>query len=157
LEIGGAIHPQSSAFTATCDVAAIDISFAMSQLGKLYFTYVDADKRDRIAFISCDAHEPPFEEKTFDGIVMFAALHHFSDPKRLLVNLRRVLKPGGFIAVMCEPCVPTPGGVEYLRDLRKGINEQCWTVEEHGEIFLLSGLRLISGQIDDASLKVILS
>ena len=158
LEVGGAIHPQAASLVAHgCDVVAIDISFPMSQLGQLYFDHVETEKKGHIAFLACDAHDPPFPEATFDGVTIFAALHHFADPLRLLANLRRVVKPGGFIAVMCEPCMPDPTAAMYLRDLEKGINEQCWTVEEHGEIFLASGLRPIQAQVDVASLKVILA
>lgn len=158
LEVGGAIHPQAASLVAHgCDVVAIDISFPMSQLGQLYFDHVETEKKGHIAFLACDAHDPPFPEATFDGVAIFAALHHFADPRRLLANLRRVVKPGGFIAVMCEPCVPDPSAEMYLRDLEKGINEQCWTIEEHGEIFLAAGLKPMQAQVDVASLKVILA
>ena len=158
LEVGGAIHPQAASLVAHgCDVVAIDISFPMSQLGQLYFDHVETEKKGHIAFLACDAHDPPFPEAMFDGVTIFAALHHFADPRRLLANLRRVVKPGGFIAVMCEPCVPDPTAEMYLRDLEKGINEQCWTIEEHGEIFLAAGLKPVQAQVDVASLKVILS
>jgi len=157
LEVGGGIHPQSAALMAhDCEVISIDISFAMSQLGQLYFDHVAWDKKRNISFISCDAHAPPFAVATFDGIIIFSALHHFAEPQRLLGNLRRVLKPDGFIAVMCEPCHPDRGDAMYLRDLSKGINEQCWSVEEYAEIFFLAGLKLASGQLDGGSLKVIL-
>jgi ubiquinone/menaquinone biosynthesis C-methylase UbiE len=157
LEVGGGIHPQSAALMAHgSEVISIDISFAMSQLGQLFFDHVAWDKKRNISFIACDAHDPPFAEATFDGIVIFAALHHFAEPQRLLANLRRVLKPDGFIAVMCEPCHPDRHDAIYLRDLSKGINEQCWSVEEYAEIFSLAGLKLASGQLDEGSLKAIL-
>ena len=155
LEVGGGIHPQASALArAGCEVVAIDISSPMCQLGQLYFEHVA--KIDTMAFITCDAHQPPFVPGTFDGVLIFAALHHFSDPVRLLSNLRQVVKDGGFIAVMCEPCSPDRHAKEYLRDLEKGINEQVWTVEEYVEIFRLSGLRVQEGRIDGGSLKAIL-
>lgn len=155
LEVGGGIHPQGNALTVhDCDVVAIDISSPMSQLGQLYFDHVQ--KNDRMAFITCDAHEPPFAGETFDAVLIFSALHHFSDPVRLLANLRRVMKHDGFIAVMCEPCSPTRNDPIYLRDLEKGINEQAWTVEEYVEIFRRAGLQVESGRIDGGSLKAIL-
>jgi SAM-dependent methyltransferase len=155
LEIGGGIHPQSNALTASdCVVISIDISSPMSQLGQLYFDH--ATKNDRIAFITCDAHEPPFAAGTFDCAAIFSALHHFAEPVRLLSNLRKVVKDGGFIAIMCEPCEPERDDPMYLRDLRKGINEQIWTVEEYLEIFRRSKLRVRSGRVDGGSLKAIL-
>jgi len=155
LEVGGGIHPQSNALTrSNCDVVSIDISSPMSQLGQLYFDHVD--RNERIAFVTCDAHAPPFQAETFDGVMIFSALHHFADPVRLLTNLKRVLKPHGFIATMCEPCEPNREDPMYIRDLEKGINEQIWTVDEYEEIFNLAGLTIKSGRVDGGSLKAIL-
>lgn len=155
LEVGGGIHPQGHALTPHgCKVVSIDISSPMSQLGQLYFDHVA--KNDDIAFVTCDANVPPFAAGSFDGVMIFSALHHFSDPVRLLGNLRKVLKEDGFVAVMCEPCFPNRHGQDYLRDLEKGINEQVWTVEEYLEIFRRSGLSVKTGSIDGGSLKAIL-
>jgi SAM-dependent methyltransferase len=88
-------------------------------------------------------------------VVIFAALHHFSEPVRLLSNLHRVLKPWGFIAVMCEPCEPDRNEDHCLRDLRKGINEKAWAPEEYLEIFARSGLSLADGCIGGGSLKAV--
>ncbi|MDY7523902.1 class I SAM-dependent methyltransferase [Sphingomonas sp. 10B4] len=112
LEVGGGIHPQCHILRDS-DIVSIDISSPLSQLGQLYFDHVLP--HDRIAFIACDAHEPPFAEETFDAITIFSALHHFADPVRLPANLRKVLKKGGFIATLCEPCKPQRYDVDYLR------------------------------------------
>jgi hypothetical protein len=157
LEIGGGIHPQASALAAAGhEAVSADISFCMAQLGALYFEHVEGDKGARMAFVACDAHEPPFPEGAFDCAVMFAALHHFAEPARMLAALAAVVRPEGFIAVMCEPCVPDPTAETYLRDLRKGINEQVWTLPEYGTIFARAGLRVVAGHVDGASLKAIL-
>jgi len=47
-----------------------------------------------------DATELPFRDATFDAVCCFAALHLFADPFAGLDQMRRVLRPGGRIALM---------------------------------------------------------
>ena len=42
-----------------------------------------------------DAHDIPFEDGTFDGVIAQAVLEHVADPYRVVSELHRVLKPGG--------------------------------------------------------------
>ena len=44
-----------------------------------------------------DAHNLPFENATFDNIILLDVLHHLSHPKQLA---ERILKPGGHIALI---------------------------------------------------------
>jgi ubiquinone/menaquinone biosynthesis C-methylase UbiE len=53
-----------------------------------------------LALIRGDATDLPFRDHVFDGICCFAALHLFADPFAALDAMRRVLGPGGRIAVM---------------------------------------------------------
>ena len=53
-----------------------------------------------LALIRGNATELPFRDGCFDGVCCFAALHLFADPFAALDEMRRVLKPGGRIAVM---------------------------------------------------------
>jgi ubiquinone/menaquinone biosynthesis C-methylase UbiE len=52
------------------------------------------------ALIRGDATELPFRDATFDAVCCFAALHLFADPFAGLDQMRRVLRPGGRIALM---------------------------------------------------------
>ena len=45
----------------------------------------------------CDAHDLPFEDKTFDGVVAQAVLEHVVDPVRCASEIYRVLKREGFV------------------------------------------------------------
>jgi SAM-dependent methyltransferase len=45
----------------------------------------------------CDAHQIPFAERTFDGVVIQAVLEHVADPERCVAEIHRVLKPGGLV------------------------------------------------------------
>lgn len=47
--------------------------------------------------IISDAHDIPFEEKTFDGVTVQAVLEHVLDPHRVVAEIYRVLKPAGIV------------------------------------------------------------
>ncbi|MFM9938836.1 MAG: class I SAM-dependent methyltransferase [Hyphomicrobiaceae bacterium] len=49
-----------------------------------------------------DAHELPFPEASFSGVVMLDVLHHLERPVAFLKEAARVLQPGGRLAMM-EP------------------------------------------------------
>ena len=44
-----------------------------------------------------DAHDIPFEEATFDGVIVQAVLEHVADPHRCVEQIHRVLKTGGVV------------------------------------------------------------
>jgi SAM-dependent methyltransferase len=53
-----------------------------------------------LALVRGDATALPFRDGAFDGVCCFAALHLFADPFAGLDEMRRVLAPGGRIALM---------------------------------------------------------
>ncbi len=44
-----------------------------------------------------DAHDIPFEDETFDGVIAQAVLEHVADPARCASEIKRVLKPQGVV------------------------------------------------------------
>jgi SAM-dependent methyltransferase len=52
-----------------------------------------------LAFVHADATELPFVDASFDAVCCFAALNLFAEPFRALDEMRRVLTPGGRIAL----------------------------------------------------------
>ncbi len=53
-----------------------------------------------LALVRADAARLPFRDRSFDAVCCFAALHLFADPFAGLDEMRRVLEPGGRIALM---------------------------------------------------------
>jgi SAM-dependent methyltransferase/uncharacterized protein YbaR (Trm112 family) len=47
--------------------------------------------------VVCDAHALPFDEGTFDAVVCQAVLEHVADPVAVATEVRRVLRPRGFV------------------------------------------------------------
>ena len=45
----------------------------------------------------CDSHDLPFEDETFDGVIVQAVSEHVVDPGRCVDEIYRVLKPRGLV------------------------------------------------------------
>jgi SAM-dependent methyltransferase/uncharacterized protein YbaR (Trm112 family) len=151
LEIGGNVHPMAAGL-ANVELYNLDVDVLGLQLGEL------VHRRDGrpVAFLCADAEDLPFPPAFFDAVVMFATLHHFPDPSRVLSHVATRVRPGGFIGVLCEPVGHAhPGAVdpEFLSELRKGVNEQSFTASEYDAIFRRARLRAEEASIDVNSLK----
>jgi hypothetical protein len=74
--------------------------------------------------------------------------------------MRRVVRPDGFVAILCEPIGSYRAetlSAEFRADLEDGINEQIFTDEEYARIFDEAGLVTTRATIDGGSFKAILS
>lgn len=47
--------------------------------------------------VICDAHDLPFRENSFDGVIIQAVLEHVVDPARCVAEIHRVLRPEGLV------------------------------------------------------------
>jgi ubiquinone/menaquinone biosynthesis C-methylase UbiE len=52
-----------------------------------------------VEFRKASVYELPFEDRAFDAVFSHALLEHLAEPTAALIELRRVLKPGGWIGV----------------------------------------------------------
>jgi SAM-dependent methyltransferase len=75
-----------------------------------------------VRFEQGDAAALPFDAATFDGLVTRLAIHHFSDPPRVMAEMFRVLRPGG-AAVIADVVVSEDkdeaalqNAIEIIRD-----------------------------------------
>jgi SAM-dependent methyltransferase len=53
-----------------------------------------------LPFVCADADQLPFQSGAFDGAISTFALEHSVNPKRMLEELRRVVRPGGRIVLL---------------------------------------------------------
>lgn len=62
-----------------------------------------ADKR--MQFVQSLSEILPFDDNHFDGVIALATLHHTPDPEYFLRELKRVVKPGGFVILVEEMAI----------------------------------------------------
>jgi len=62
--------------------------------------YVTADLNPRHATVSCDITDLPFEEAAFDVILCSHVLEHVEDDRAALLEIARVLRPGGTALIL---------------------------------------------------------
>ena len=100
-------------------VVAVDATMAMLERG-----WIEAKRAAlrNVLFMRADAAALPFVDGSFDVVVSRFALHHFEDPDVQVGEMRRVLRPGGRLAVadlICDPdpaIAATQNALERLRD-----------------------------------------
>lgn len=149
-EVGG----NAAAMCAGLEVELVnvDVDLLGLQVGRMAARHRGQDMH----LLCADAFNLPFPAGHFDAIVVFASLHHFPDPAALLDQLRRKLRPGGFIGLFCEPVGHIwPGAINplFLAELEKGVNEQSFSLREYELMFRQADLEAAEIVVDFDSLK----
>ncbi|MGZ7115879.1 MAG: class I SAM-dependent methyltransferase, partial [Methanobacterium sp.] len=81
------------------EVYASDIQPEMlEQLKKKLMHFENRDIKN-VTLIECDACNMPFQDNYFDLISMVAVLQEIPDKKKALLEIKRVLKPHGILAI----------------------------------------------------------
>ncbi|HEX6275838.1 MAG TPA: metalloregulator ArsR/SmtB family transcription factor [Polyangiaceae bacterium] len=58
-------------------------------------------KFENVRVLVADAHELGFDDAAFDAVLVFHTLTYAAQPKRLLAECARVLRPGGRLVLLC--------------------------------------------------------
>jgi ubiquinone/menaquinone biosynthesis C-methylase UbiE len=97
-------------------VVAVDATAAMLEHG-----WIEAKRAAlrNVVFMQADATALPFVDGSFDVVVSRFALHHFEDPAVPIAEMRRVLRPGGRLAVADLICDPEPAIAEIQNRLER--------------------------------------
>ena len=80
--------------------------------------------------VAADAHQLPFADSVFQRVECDAVLEHVRDPGRVVLEMKRVLAPGGYLHLVTPFCHPFH---EYPRDYRR---------------FTADGLKLLAGDLE---------
>jgi len=77
---------------------------------------------DNIQFQQASIFQLPFADKTFDAILAHAILYHLNDQHSALLELKRVLKPGGLLGIRDaefggDVCYPKVDGLDQAWDI----------------------------------------
>lgn len=117
----GFVHPQDA-------VSVLEIGCNLGEHTEFvthpYDRYIATDYRhvdfkplnSRISFQVADAQNLPFEDDTFDRVIVTCVLHHLPEPEKALREMRRVTKGGGLVSLL----VPTDPGLLYRVGKRIG-------------------------------------
>lgn len=62
----------------------------------------------RVTFVRLDAHSLPFPDSFFDIVLCFEAIYYLSDPRRFVMECRRILRPSGTL-IVCAANPACPG------------------------------------------------
>jgi len=72
------------------DISAANIKRAVQRLGP---------NQPTVRFFQADAHQLPFNDSELDGLIAECSFSLFSERESVLAEIRRVLKPGGKLAI----------------------------------------------------------
>ncbi len=92
------------------------------------------------------AEKLPYEDSTFDGVLVVTTLCFTTDPAQSLSEFARVLKPGGALVIGLIPA-SSPWGREYAR--RGALGHELFSharfleVDETVKLAAIAGLRLV--------------
>ncbi len=79
-------------FGDSVDIIGVDFSGKMLEIA-----LKRAIKHDNIKFITADALNLPFEDKTFDAVFISFGLRNLADLKKGIIELKRVTKDNGYV------------------------------------------------------------
>jgi ubiquinone/menaquinone biosynthesis C-methylase UbiE len=120
----GAMTVELAQHVAPGEVIGIDLEGKQFEIGRKRAAEKNvANVRLQVASI----YELPFGEGEFDGVFVHAVLYHLAEPRRALAEIRRVLKPGGVVAVRD---VDNGGNLSYPHspelDLAWSLIDRAW-------------------------------
>lgn len=83
--------------TVGCSVTAIDLAGEMLKVAEQ--NVVSAGFGNRIQLQRVDSKQLPDEDASFDAVISNSIVHHIPEPKQVLAEMARVVRPGGVLFV----------------------------------------------------------
>jgi ubiquinone/menaquinone biosynthesis C-methylase UbiE len=95
--------------------------------------------KDRVEVYHLDAHQLPFEDKSFDVVILYEAIYYLAQPEKFLQEARRVLREGGVLLIATankdwSEFNPSPFSTRYFSvpELKELIKNNGFKVEFYG-------------------------
>lgn len=129
-----------------CSVVAVDVTDD-DQVGLGRSRALMEEANVRFDAVVADSERLPFADASFDVVFCAAALHHTTDFDGLMANISRVLRPGGRLVAVNEPCIADDADDEEVRrtdlaeELSYGINETRPRLDDYRRVLARAGLR----------------
>jgi SAM-dependent methyltransferase len=118
------VRAASLVLVVGCGVEGEGISFLAAQPG-IQLIMIDVRWTSSVQVLS-DAHQLPFVDCQFEGVVIQAVLEHVSDPWRVISEITRVLKPDGLVYSEWPFLQPVHGGAHDFTRLTQVGHRQAW-------------------------------
>lgn len=81
------------------DVTVVGIDLALMMLAVANQRLAASPHVGRVSFVHGDAKSLPFDDASFDTVFSNTSLHHLPEPRPMLAEAWRVLKPGGVLLI----------------------------------------------------------
>jgi len=93
---------------------------------------------DMLATVSAEPVKLPYDDDSFDAVLSLGVLEHVQDPDASLDELRRILRPGGYLYV-----VKLPNRTSYLEWIAKRLGLYYHGKLEHDRIYTPASARAL--------------
>jgi demethylmenaquinone methyltransferase/2-methoxy-6-polyprenyl-1,4-benzoquinol methylase len=105
----------------TANVCVCDINRSMLK---------QTQRRKNLLPLQADAANLPFPANSIDAILIVDALHHFTNPEKAVLEILRVLKPGGRLLIEEQDIERIPIKVVQFSERRLGLQSRFLTLKE---------------------------
>ena len=98
----------------------------------IHWTVADIIEHQSVDFVMDTPYELPFEDETFDLVVSGQMLEHCSNPFKSVNEMKRVLKTGGYLALIAPSSGPRhdkQDGWRFMEDSFRFIAEDIGGIE----------------------------
>jgi ubiquinone/menaquinone biosynthesis C-methylase UbiE len=129
LEVGAGLGAQAIPLALFHQHSVVVTDIAVSSLVANKAAAMDINAKADISYYASDADYLPFEDQTFDAVLLHATLHHLPHPEVAIQEMIRCLKPNGLLVLGHEP------NRRIFEPLRK-VADKLHITEKHTQRFV---------------------